>query len=189
MPGTLSRFLVTVSSTNHESCSIVMSSAMTEKKPIESFDTSTLKTCGSRIPSGRLPRTWSTAFLTSFSASITSTPISNSSEVSLLPSRAVELMLLTPWIDCSAASIFWVIWFSISVGAAPGWLIATTTIGNSMSGSFCTFIREKVTMPARTSPMNRMIGTTGLRMHQAEMLRKLISRSPEAPKPTSPPPA
>ena len=102
-------------------------------------------------------------------------PIWNSTTVSLPPSRAVELMFWTPWIERNEASIFCVIWFSISAGAAPGWLITTTTPGNSMSGSFCTFSCENATMPASISPMKMTIGTTGLRMHQAEMLLKFIA--------------
>ncbi len=65
MPGTPSSRLATVSSTNQLSCSIVMSVAPTAKKAISLSETSILITCGSRMPSGRSPRIWSTAFLTS----------------------------------------------------------------------------------------------------------------------------
>ncbi len=86
------------------------------------------------MPSGRLPRIWSTEFLTSFNPSIVSVPISNSTKVLEEPSLAVELMFLTPLIERTAASIRWVIWFSISVGAAPGWDMVICTAGKSMSG-------------------------------------------------------
>ena len=44
----------------------------------------------------------------------------------------------------------------------------------SMSGLLFTSIDMKETMPASSRAMNRTIGGTGLRMHQAEMLRKFI---------------
>src|ERR1700712_6125515 len=103
-----------------------------------------------------------------------SSPIWNSIIVWLEPSDAVELIEETPVIERTAASTFWVIWFSISVGAAPGWLIWTITIGNSMSGCCWISIRPKLTTPAITSAMNSTIGTMGLRIDQAEMLRKFI---------------
>ena len=43
-----------------------------------------------------------------------------------------------------------------------------------MSGSFWTSIRMKLRMPASINPKNSTIGTTGLRIDQAEMLRKFI---------------
>ena len=43
-----------------------------------------------------------------------------------------------------------------------------------MSGALFTCIRAKAIRPASISPTNRTIGTTGLRMHQDEMLRKFM---------------
>ncbi len=44
----------------------------------------------------------------------------NWTKVWLLPSEAVDWISSTPLIERTAASTFWVIWVSISVGAAPG---------------------------------------------------------------------
>ena len=103
-----------------------------------------------------------------------SVPIWKKIIVWLLPSDAVELIVSTPLIVRSEASIFCVICVSISVGAAPGWLITTMAAGNSISGMFCTFICMKETMPTSNSPRNSMIGTTGVRIDQAEILRKFM---------------
>src|SRR3546814_10493320 len=75
-----------------------------------------------------------------------------------------------------AASTRWVTWVSISVGAAPGWLMSTSAPGKSMSGSFCTSMRTNEISPARVSATNRTIGGIGLRIDQAEMLRKFMAR-------------
>src|SRR3546814_8567583 len=66
---------------------------------------------------------------------------------------------------------------SSSVGAAPGCTTTTCTAGNSTSGLSFTSIRLKLTRPASSSRMNRTIGGTELRMHQAEMLRKLMGQA------------
>src|SRR3546814_15712671 len=74
-----------------------------------------------------------------------------------------------------AASTRWVTWVSISVGAAPGWLMSTSAPGKSMSGSFCTSMRTNEISPARVSATNRTIGGIGLRIEQAEMVRKFMA--------------
>src|SRR6185436_5630220 len=94
--------------------------------------------------------------------------------VLLLPSRAVDWISSTPLTERTAASTFWVIWVSISVGAAPGWLIVTLTAGKSMSGLLLTSSRLNETSPASVKPMKKTIGTIGLRIDQAEMYRKFI---------------
>ena len=50
-------------------------------------------------------------------------PISNWTKVLLLPSWTELLISSTPLTERTADSTFCVIWFSISVGAAPGWLM------------------------------------------------------------------
>src|SRR5690606_17195870 len=98
--------------------------------------------------------------------------------VVLLPSRAVDWISSTPLTERTAASTFWVICVSISLGAAPGWLIVTVTAGKSMSGLLLTSIRMNETSPASVNPMNRTIGMMGLRIDHAEMLRKFIGSKP-----------
>jgi hypothetical protein len=68
------------------------------------------------MPSGRSPRTWSTAFFTSATAPLMSVPILNWTIVWLEPSDAVEVIVSTPAIVRTALSMRWVIWVSISVG-------------------------------------------------------------------------
>ena len=77
-------------------------------------------------------------------------------------------MVTTPLIERIAASTRWVIWVSISVGAAPGCVTLMMTIGNSTSGCCCTSMRMKLTMPAITRAKKNTIGTTGCRIDQAE---------------------
>ena len=102
-------------------------------------------------------------------------PISNSISVWLLPSDAVELIEATPAIERTADSTRWVICFSISVGAEPGWLMTTITIGNSTSGCCCTSIRMKLITPISISAANSTSGVIGLRIDQAEIFRKFMS--------------
>ena len=103
-----------------------------------------------------------------------SVPISNSTKVCELPSLAVDWIEFTPLIERSALSTRWVIWFSISVGAAPGWEILTITAGNSTSGLLVTSMRMKLTSPATSSAVNATSGITGLRIDQAERFLKFM---------------
>ena len=132
---------------------------------------------GSRIPSGKLPRTVSTAFFTSATASFTSVPISNSTVVFELPSLAEEEIELTPLIERTADSTRWVIWFSISVGAAPGCEILIFTAGNSTSGWLTTSIRAKLSIPASKIAVKKTSGMTGFLIDHADMLRKFMRLS------------
>ena len=43
-----------------------------------------------------------------------------------------------------------------------------------MSGLSCTSMRMKLTRPASVRPMNNTMGTTGLRIDQAEMFLKFM---------------
>ena len=101
-------------------------------------------------------------------------PISNSTKVAELPSRAVDCSELTPLIERSALSTRWVIWFSISVGDAPGWEMMTCTAGKSTSGLSVTSMKRKLTIPASSRPVKNTNGITGLRIDQAEMSRRAI---------------
>jgi hypothetical protein len=58
-------------------------------------------------------------------------------------------------------STFWAICVSISVGAAPGWEISTTTRGKEMSGFRLTGKRTNATTPMKNSTTNTTIGVTG----------------------------
>ena len=95
--------------------------------------------------------------------------------VLLLPSLAVDWISSTPLTERTAASTFCVICVSISVGAAPGWLIVTLTAGKSMSGELLTSIRLNDTSPASVKPMKKTMGTIGLRIDHADMLRKFMT--------------
>ena len=130
------------------------------------------------MPSGRLPRTEETAVSTSLTASMRLMPIWNETIVWELPSVAVDWIESTPLIERSALSTRWVIWFSISVGEAPGWAMATITAGNSTSGLFVTSIRRKLTTPANNRAVKNTSGITGLRIDQAEMLRSAMKVLP-----------
>src|SRR5690606_25604114 len=107
-----------------------------------------------------------------------SVPISNSTCVWLLPSLAVELIEDTPLIVRTAASTRWLNGFAISVGAALGWVIATITMGSSISGCSCTSMRRNETRPISTRPVNITIGTIGLRIDHAEILRMSTALCP-----------
>ena len=109
-------------------------------------------------------------------------PIENWMKVSEDPSDTVELISSMPLRLRTAASTRWVTWVSSSVGAAPGWVIWTIAAGNSISGSFCTSMRAKATTPARNNAAKMTSGGTGLRIDQADMLRKFMGPVPSAPR-------
>jgi hypothetical protein len=95
------------------------------------------------MPSGRSPRIWSIAALTSLTARSVGVPILNWTKVLLLPSRTSELISSTPSTPRTAASTFWVTWLTISDGAAPGCEMVTVAAGKSMSGLSVTSIVAK----------------------------------------------
>ncbi len=136
--------------------------------------TSTRVICGSRIPSGRLPRICPIALRTSLTARSVGVPIWNWTKVWLLPSRIELSISSTPFTPRIADSTRCVTCVSISSGAAPGCETETIAAGKSMSGLLFTCIPANVIRPASISPTNSTIGGTGLRMHQDEMLRKFI---------------
>ena len=148
---------------------------MTAQLAMSSPEVSARPTCGSRMPSGRSPRIWVIASRMSLTARSIGVPRSSWTTVCELPSLTLELISSMPSIERTAASTRWVTWVSISVGAAPGCEMLIQTIGKSMSGSFWTCIRMKLTRPASSSAANRTSDGTGLRIDQAEMLRKLMA--------------
>src|SRR5438309_57213 len=127
------------------------------------------------IPSGRLPRICEMASRTSVVARSTGVSIETCTKVPELPSLTVELISSTPSRLRTAASTFCVTCVSSSVGAAPGCEIDTNTAGKVISGFWLTFIRMNETKPARVSAAKRTRPGTGLRIDQAEMLRKFIA--------------
>jgi len=151
-----------------------MSLPSTENRPKEPPFTFARMICGSRIPSGSSPRIWVTASRTSVTARSTGVSSVKETKVSETPSLTVERISSTPSRLRTDASTRWVTWFSSSLGAAPGWLMTTTTPGNVISGFWFTSIRMNDTRPAIVSAMNRTIDGTGFRIDQAEMLRKFI---------------
>ena len=131
--------------------------------------------CGSKMPSGSEPLMLAIASRTSFTARSTGVPIVNCTKVCELPSSMRVDIESTPFTPRNAASTFCETWVSISVGAAPGCTITTWAAGKLTSGLLFTCMRMKLTTPARVSATNKTIGTTGLRIAQEEMLRKLMS--------------
>ncbi len=102
-------------------------------------------------------------------------PMLNCTKVLDSPSRAIDVISSTPLIERTAASMRCVTCVSSSDGAAPGWDTLTLTAGKLMSGKLFTSMRMKLTTPASNSATNMTMGDTGLRMAQADILRKLIS--------------
>ena len=92
------------------------------------------------------------------------------------PSVTREVISSTPLTPRTAASMRWVTWVSISVGAAPGCTTVICAAGKSISGLSLMFIDRKLTMPASVSMMNSTIGGMGFLIAQLEILR--IGRVP-----------
>ena len=167
------------------SSSSVMSLVWAAMKVIGAPDVSIRWTVGSRIPSGRLLRICETRV-----ADVVHSTIYRRSDLQLddrlavaFADRAIDLVDAVD--AANAASTCCVTCFSISAGAAPGWLTPTSTTGKSMSGFWVIVICIKAMIPASVSPMNSTIGATGLRMHHEEMLRKFMrfrTRRSELPK-------
>ncbi len=112
--------------------------------------------------------------LTSFSAlSMSTEPTLNWTMVTEEPSVTVEMMCQTPFRLETASSIFLVTWLSSSDGAAPDWVICTCTIGMSMFGKRVIDIVRKLTRPSTVKTTKPTIAGIGLRMDQAETLRRM----------------
>ena len=121
------------------------------------------------MPEGSWTRVRSTMVRTSSTAFCRSVPSSNSSVVLETPVVTVELTFLIPATPVSAFSIGRVIWFSISVGAAPLWVTETVTIGSWTLGNCLIGIRRNATDPDRVRMMNSRTTGIGLRIAQAEI--------------------
>ncbi len=86
-PGIVASRLVMTLSTNHVSCSSVMSVVVTTQLPSE-LSKSWRWTTGSRMPSGNSERTFDTASRTSLTARSVGVPMANSMLVPETPSTA-----------------------------------------------------------------------------------------------------
>ena len=94
--------------------------------------------CGSSV------RTLVTASRTSFTARSTCVSSWNSTTVSEVPSVMVEEMCFTPCTPAIEVSTTLVTCVSSSLGAAPGWVMVTETIGTSIFGMRVIGSRSKV---------------------------------------------
>src|SRR3546814_520161 len=101
--------------------------------------------------------------------------MTNWTKVSLVPSLSYDVISSTPLIPRAAASTRCVTCVSSSDGAAPGWFTITRTAGKLMSGLLLISICRKLTIPAISKALNTTSGKTGLRIDQAEILRKSTS--------------
>src|SRR3546814_4796457 len=101
--------------------------------------------------------------------------MTNWTKVSLVPSLSYDVISSTPLIPRAAASTRCVTCVSSSDGAAPGWFTITRTAGKLMSGLLLISICRKLTIPAISKALNTTSGKTGLRIDQAEILRKYTS--------------
>ena len=93
------------------------------------------------------------------------------------PSVIVEVTFLTPEMLATASSTRLVTCVSSSLGATPGSVTVTETIGTSMLGKRVIGSFEKLIRPSATSTMNIRIGGTGLRIAQAEKFQFMADRS------------
>ena len=82
-------------------------------------------------------------------------------------------MCQTPLRLATASSTFLVTCASSSDGAAPDWVISTCTIGMSMLGNRVIDIVRKLTRPSSISTAKATIAGIGLRIDQAETLRRI----------------
>src|SRR6185437_7784499 len=93
------------------------------------------------------------------------------------PSVTVEAMCQTPLTLATASSTFFVTCDSSSEGAAPDWVISTWTIGMSILGKRVIDIVRKLTRPRIVRTTKATIAGMGLRIDQAETLRRMLLAS------------
>src|SRR6185437_2473408 len=92
------------------------------------------------------------------------------------PSVTVEAMCQTPLTLATASSTFFVTCDSSSEGAAPDWVMSTWTIGMSILGKRVIDIVRKLTRPRIVRTAKATIAGMGLRIDQAETLRRILVR-------------
>ena len=73
----------------------------------------------------------------------------------------------------TASSTSFVTWLSSSAGAAPDCVTVIDTSGTSMLGKRVTGSVRKLMTPSSVSTANSTIAGTGLRIDQAEILRRI----------------
>jgi hypothetical protein len=134
-PGSRWRRSFTTVSAYSVSCRSPTPSALTEIHMIAFASRSTLLTTGSSASSGSWPRTRAILSRTSFAAVSMSRSSSNSIVIRLTFSVDSEVRVLMPSIVLISSSRTSVTSFSTTSGSAPGSVVATLTIGKSMSGS------------------------------------------------------
>ena len=134
---------------------------------------STRETIGSSMVRGRFCRILAMASLTSLVARSSFTSRRNSIVVVEMPSVMVERTCLTPCTPATESSTHFVTWVCNSDGAAPDWVIVTATIGMSMLGKRVIGRLRKLTSPRTIRTRNRTTDGRGLRIDQAEMLRRI----------------
>ena len=128
---------------------------------------------GSSMVRGSVTRTLAMASFTSLTARSTFTSRRNSMVVAETPSEIVEMMCLTPFTPATASSTTFVTWVCSSEGAAPAWVTWIATIGMSMFGNCVIGSERKLTSPRIIRTRNSTIEVIGLRIAQAEMLRRM----------------
>ena len=84
-----------------------------------------------------------------------------------------EVMCFTPRTPAIESSTHFVTWVWSSDGAAPACVIATETMGTSIFGMRVTGSPRKLTRPRTIRTRNRTSGPIGLRIAQAETLRRI----------------
>src|SRR5579863_973676 len=99
------------------------------------------------------------------------------------PSVTVEAMCQTPLTLATASSTFFVTCASSSDGAALDWVMSTWTIGMSILGKRVIDIERKLMTPSSVSTAKATMAGMGLRIDQAETLRR-IGFAPQPPAPT-----
>ena len=77
------------------------------------------------------------------------------------PSEAVELIWLTPSIDSTRSSTFWMIPSSTSSGDAPGYSTRTCTAPRSKSGNTSTTTADMLNTPAARMKIISRLAATG----------------------------
>src|ERR1700722_7314831 len=100
-------------------------------------------------------------------------PTANCAMVDDDPPVTVQTMGQTPLTLGTASSTFFGTCDSSSDGAAPDWVMSTWTIGMSMFGNRVIDIVRKLMSPRIVRTPNQTIAGMGLRIDQAETLKRI----------------